>query len=451
MGTGGADEPTGTGGEETGSGGMTGKVETTCTVEVTSADLSDVVSTVGMVEFESDLADWNDATIEFGLTTSYGMVAPVDRDEEGPTLLLGMTTDTEYHYRVLVASDAAYCYGPDQTIVTGPLAAGGPSHMTPEPGSSSAEKAPGFMVTSEFNGDWLYIFDQDGRIVWFYQAPFNQTSRALLSFDGKYLFAKQLNVGRNDVGRLLRVRMDGSSPVEIDLPESHHDITVTPNGDVVYIRKTLGSTCDSLWVHPGELDDDTSDTLLFDVEEAFPSGGGDGELGNESCHTNSVHYNAVDGGFTASDLTHNAYFKLSATGELLWVLGSDDSSFTGDGTAWERQHGHHLLPGSTATNGVLLFFNNGSMQGDETAMREVSFDLDAGTATFLPFVYDSEHGSGTMGDVQRLPNGNTIVTYSNPGYVQEVGPDALPVQTFELATGSGYGAHRPTLYGPPPE
>lgn len=425
---------------------LSGKTETACSVTVTSADLSDVVSTVGIVEFSSDLAGQTDAVIEFGLSTEYGLVAPVDFAGTNRTLLLGMTTDSEYHYRILVVSGDAYCYSPDQTISTGPLPAGGPSHITPEVGSSSAPKTPGFVLTSDFNGEWIYIFNQDGRIVWFYQAPFGQLSRSLMSFDGKRMFARELNVGRDDEALFLEVGMDGSDELVTSLSTSHHDFTVTSSGDIVYIRKTPETTCDSLYRHPAGAADDSGDTRLFDVEEAFPSGGGDGGLGNESCHTNSVHFQVLDGGFTASDLTHNAYFKLSSTGELEWVLGSADSTFSGGGTDWDRQHGHHLLAADT-----LLFFNNGSMQGNNSVIREVALDAGSSMAEFTAFSYASEYGSGTMGDVQRLPSGNTVVTYSNDGVVQEVGPDLEPVQTFTLSTGTGYGCHRPSLYGAPPE
>lgn len=449
TGTGGTDASGGSGG---GSGSddpelpdLSGKTEATCTVTITSSDLSTEISTVGIVEFTSDLAGQTDAVIEFGETTDYGLVAPVDFAGSNRTLLLGMTTTTEYHYRVLVVSGDAYCYGPDQTITTGSLPAGGPSHVTPEPGSSSAPKTPGFFLTSDFNGEWIYIFDQDGRIVWFYRSPFGQTSRALMSWDGKKMYARQLNVGRAESAPFIEVGMDGSSLLEVNLPTSHHDFTVTEDG-IVYIKKTPTSTCDSLYRHADGATDDSGDTLLFDVEEAFPSGGGQGGIGGESCHTNSVHYNVRDGSFTASDLNHNAYLKVSAAGELEWVLGSTDSTFSGEGSEWDRQHGHHLFEENT-----LLFFNNGPMQGGSTAIREVTLDTNASTATYNAFHYESEYGSGTMGDAQRLPSGNTVVTYSNDGVVQEVGPDGEPVQTFSLSTSVGYGNHRPSLYGAPPE
>src|SRR5690606_37835517 len=167
------------------------KTETSCSVSITSAELSPQIGTVGIVEFSADLPGQTQAVIQFGETTGYGLVAPVELTGTNRTWLLGMTTTSEYHYRVLVVSDEAYCYGPDQTIVTGPLPAGGPSHITPTGGSSSAQRSRGFYITSDFNGEWIYIFDQDGRIVWFYRSPFGQTSRSLMSWDGKKMYVRQ--------------------------------------------------------------------------------------------------------------------------------------------------------------------------------------------------------------------------------------------------------------------
>jgi len=107
---------------------------------------------------------------------------------------------------------------------------------------------------------------------------------------------------------------------------------------------------------------------------------------------------------------------------------------------WSVNHGHQLLP-----DGRFLFFNNGGATAEST-VRE--FELTMPDATEV-WSYTSSHASPTLGDVQRLANGNTLVTYSNSGVIEEIDSDKNLVQ--ELATASfGYVEHRPTLYGPPP-
>jgi hypothetical protein len=57
-----------------------------------------------------------------------------------------------------------------------------------------------------------------------------------------------------------------------------------------------------------------------------------------------------------------------------------------------------------------------------------------------------------MGDLQRLPNGNTVIGYSNKGVLQEVNADGIMLQEWTWPRGAslGYIEKRATLYSPPP-
>ena len=57
-----------------------------------------------------------------------------------------------------------------------------------------------------------------------------------------------------------------------------------------------------------------------------------------------------------------------------------------------------------------------------------------------------------MGDVQRLPNGNTVIGYSTKGALHEVSASGAVLQTWLWPGGAtfGYIEKRATLYGPPP-
>ena len=59
-----------------------------------------------------------------------------------------------------------------------------------------------------------------------------------------------------------------------------------------------------------------------------------------------------------------------------------------------------------------------------------------------------------MGDVQRMPNGNTIVAYSTKGVLHEVNAAMTMLQTWKWTQAGqtfGYIEKRATLYGPPPK
>jgi hypothetical protein len=61
--------------------------------------------------------------------------------------------------------------------------------------------------------------------------------------------------------------------------------------------------------------------------------------------------------------------------------------------------------------------------------------------------YSGGGSSTTMGDVQRLPGGNTLVTYATDAKIVELDSSWNEVQTFSVRV--GYSNWRPTLYGPP--
>jgi len=105
---------------------LDGLPETTCTVNVTSAELSPHIATVGIVTFTASLPGLTAAEIHFGPDLDHGLVAPVDLADPGHrTLLLGMDQDRTYHFRVAVSDGSSVCYGADATLETGSLHAEG--------------------------------------------------------------------------------------------------------------------------------------------------------------------------------------------------------------------------------------------------------------------------------------------------------------------------------------
>jgi hypothetical protein len=113
----------------------------------------------------------------------------------------------------------------------------------------------------------------------------------------------------------------------------------------------------------------------------------------------------------------------------------------GGNMAWGgTQHGHQLLDAS-----ILVFANRG---GGSSASDFVEYDLMGQQIQR----YTGGGYSANLGDVQRLPGGNTLVTYSNDGVMHEI--DAQRNVVLEIDAGSsrfGYALWRESLYGPPPD
>ena len=104
-------------------------------------------------------------------------------------------------------------------------------------------------------------------------------------------------------------------------------------------------------------------------------------------------------------------------------------------------HGHDF----DANNGNLLVFNNGQSGYAHVLELKISDSDSFGITTVKD--YTSGNSSNSLGDVQRLSNGNTLITYSNAGIILEVDSSWNTVQT--LKGSFGFADWRETLYGPP--
>lgn len=438
-------------GGSAGSGGSGAVVE--CNITVTSSTLSEKIPTVGIVEFSTDLPGVTSAVIQFGPTTDYGLEAPVDMAAPGyRTLLLGMTQDTTYHYRIVVNGAGTSCASADQEITTGFLPNGGPSNLNPQNGPSTAPVMKGFIITTTgLTGGWIYIMNQDGQLVWSYNTGvsggggpggFNGITRARMSWDGKHMYGRDLNVsGQSGQGKLFKITMDGSSMETFNLSTSHHDFTVTKNNGVAYLAKE-GSTgngmpCDAIWTMNG---DGSGKTKVYDLWNALSGFQSQSSLG-ELCHANAINYIDEDDSFTVSDLYRNVIVKVSASGTLQWTLGGSNGSFSGSGLNWNDQHGHHLFAPDQ-----ILIFNNGGQGGPS---RVLGFQLDTGSMMATSnFNYEPGPDSGQLGDVQRLPDGSTLVTVSVSGQMHWVDSSGQRIRSFST-NAFGYAEFRTSLYGAP--
>ncbi|HKW83374.1 MAG TPA: hypothetical protein VJN68_06430, partial [Burkholderiaceae bacterium] len=106
--------------------------------------------------------------------------------------------------------------------------------------------------------------------------------------------------------------------------------------------------------------------------------------------------------------------------------------------AWGgAQHGHQLLD-----DGLLIFANNGA---GASASQAIEYALD-GTERRR---FASGGFTANLGDVQRLPGGNTLITYSNQSLIQEVDGNGKVVLEIKVAGSSlAYSLWLADLYAP---
>ena len=423
--------------------GAGGTSSGSCTITATATQ-SDAIGTVFNVAFTTDMQGVDSAHIDFGLDTTYGYTAPVDlKDMKTP--LLGMKASKTYHYRVTVGSGATMCSGTDQTVMTGPLLNGLPKPMVTT--ADATTLTGGFLLSEWYAGKQVvFILDKDKEFVWWFDpktvnAPFGDLARARMSTDGKTMYMAHGNVP-SGTGRMVKVAMDGSNPQDLSSSFTglNHDFTIVNDamGDWIYYVAygANNAQCDDI----REYSPTGMGRTVMNIGKAFTSG---------ACHANAIEYSSEDDTLVVSELDHDAYVKIKrSTGEIVWVLGGGtNNNFTGDAATWDNEHNCQVLGANH-----LLMFNNGSGSGSNAI--ELTLDPTAKTATKMwEYTASPAIANVVMGDVQRLPNGNTLVTYSTQGVIHEVDASKKLLQSLSWGTGGalGYAIKRPTLYGPSPK
>lgn len=414
-----------TGGTNTGGNGPRFTVD----AHLASDEKAKAPGTIGIVTWSVDLETVDQARIEFGLDTEYGMAAPVDLAEAGfRTLLLGMKPDHTYHFRVVVDSGGSLYTSDDHTIDTGP-----PTTLLKLGGFTvrdDAARERGFIVTSYWSGGAAgsgsgtgiaFIVDADGDIVWWHQASSNSIARARMSADGKNMW---MVISGLQGGPLERVSMDTLEGQTYPAAVGSHDITPIEGDRMAYLEYGE-SDCDSIF----EIDPSGRTAEVFESQNYLSGSGGMG------CHSNAIRYSRKEDVYTFSDLTQDV-FIINRSGGVEWRLSE---IVRGGNSAWGgTQHGHHLLD-----DGIVIFANSA---GAGKASAVIEYALDGSERTR----YESAYGATNLGDVQRLPGGNTLITYSTDSIIQEI--DSEENVVLEISGGGtriGYALWRDTLYGAP--
>jgi hypothetical protein len=389
-------------------------------------------TTVGIVWWSLAQPGLTAAHIDFGLDTTYGMTAPVDLTGAGyRTVLVGMKAARTYHFRI-VAMDGTRTYpSNDRTVTTGaPL---GIAVLQSVNGTSPSKVDKGFFITSYWSPGtvndsiWMaFILDTDGDVVWWYQDPGDNwhgetgIARVRLSADSQDVWIVRAS---NSGASLRRISIDGLEEQVYAGTVGSHDIAAVSGGTMAYLDYGERD-CNSIF----EIDKAGVTKEVFEPTGLFSADA-------PHCHGNSVRYSMREDVYVYSD-DANDVFVVGRDGAVKWKLGDKVS---GGHASWGgHQHGTQLLD-----DGILILANDAG--GDASHSQAVEFGLDGSVKR----KFASRSGSSFLGDVQRLPSGNTLITYSTGGRIQEVDAnDALVLEI--LGTNPwGYVEFRQRLYGSP--
>ena len=439
-----------------GSNGGGGGKGASCSFSILGNTISPKMATVGVVEWSVSLPNLTSADIVYTLDgagsglLNRGGTAPVDLTKPNyRTLLLGLKQASDYTFHIeATGANGAACQSPDYALpTTGVLPAAPAISRTV---SNAPAQANGFIVTSSgvTYGNYAVIIDGDGEVVWYAEGPI-QCTRARMDYEGVNMWMVEANED-NSTGEMRFVSMDGQTTMTniSGLAAAHHDFAVLPGKIAAMVWIGTDTDSESNLVEMNSDGSGTATTIFKIGSNLYVGGPGSGPgAAAIAYHCNSILYHATDDSFTIGDRYPNLYVKASHAGAVEWQLGGSCSNAPAGAShcvaeSWQVNHGHHLLD-----DGTMLVFNNNTNGSPSDALE---FKLDTtGTMSATP-VKAFESGSLTsnvLGDVQRLPNGNTLITYSTSGVILEVDPSWATVQT--LSGTYGYADWRQTLYGPP--
>jgi hypothetical protein len=360
--------------------------------------------------------------------------------------VLGLAPNATYDLQVTATTAAGETLSsPVMSFTTGALPAGLPTFSVADGGTAPAGYtllAPVATITD--GGIWppAVIVDGAGNVVWYYEL-----TGQLLDFqkqpDRSYTVAANGGfVQMSSLGDTLHTWSAASSltdahEVRIVVPEEallfgyderSEDLTQwggEPNTPVLAttVQRVNGTGKPLFQWDPfdhlsiGDIDPS------IPLTPAVPAGEMSSQVAVDWTHGNALDV-ADDGNYLVSYRDISTVLKLdSSSGDILWRLGGKESTFSFPDDPFggpSMQHGIREL-----ANGDIILFDNGNEHSPPQS-RAVEYALDTtNNVAHLVWQYQPQPSlfAAAMGVGDRLPDGNTLVTFGLLGRVQEVSPE----------------------------
>ncbi|NQT24797.1 aryl-sulfate sulfotransferase [candidate division KSB1 bacterium] len=307
------------------------------------------------------------------------------------------------------------------------------------------------------NPHYSMILDNTGAPVWYVRSDDNRQDLKV-QLDGR--ITHMIDPGWTD---RYFVALDTTYTV-VDtfiVPEGYfadeHDLQVLPNGHYLIIAKR-DSLIDMSQIVPGgnptawvlgntlvEMDENDNPVFMwhswdhFNIEDAIHEDLTGGSI--DYVHMNAMDVD-LDGHYLISSRHLSEITKINRhTGEIIWRLGgqNDDFTWTNDAHRISYQHDIRVLP-----NGNYTVMDNGNNRHPHFS-RALEFSVDTINWTVTKvWEYPEAHNiaTGWMGNVQRLPNGNTLINWADNSLpkLTEVRSDGVKV--FELDFVQSHSSYR---------
>ncbi len=303
----------------------------------------------------------------------------------------------------------------------------------------------GYLALSPLTISYVTVIDADGDYVWWWRRDDVDVDRRWirvveLTADGRSLVYLAVSAEPEDVGDVVWVSLDGHDVASHELLHAHHDLASLPDGTAAVLVEDVRDV-DGETVHGDrivEVDADGNEVEVFSVWDHLeyePDAVGV-DAGTGWTHANALVYVEEEDTYLISMRNLDSVWSVErATGRPAWRLGGEVSDFVLDGDEWfDRQHGV-----SMAGDEVLVFSNGDSGALDSHALG-YRLDREAGVATnHWRFGLDPPVFTYAYGDVDHLPGGSALITWSTAGLMRQVrGDEVLWELESELGSGLGY-------------
>ena len=384
-----------------------------------------------------------DVRVEFTFDEGVVRSSPLRTVDAGPVeeLLLGVPFETDVAFSVVNDFGDGALVGEAVAATTGAPPDGLNSPSLGWFDFEQTDPSMQYVLTgaSDVRG-WTVIFDRQARVVWARQTPgVNATLHTRVSHDGSDILVDhntywaQYDDGADS--QIVRMKIDGTEVAVYDTPGLHHPFTELEDGTLVWgAADGLGETLEKLTPEGDQV-------RIWDCAD-FRA-----EVEPESsyCQSNTLFHVEETDTFLFSLYSDETIVEIDhATGESLRWFGHVPGSwaFDPEESAFHWQHGGHF----TAA-GTLLTSSHVDGTSDECVVREYELDEDEQILREVwNFGVGLQREADVMGEVHRLPNGNTLHNLGSGARVVEVTPDGEVVWevTWSVLSLGGYRLGRTT-------
>jgi len=411
---------------------------------VIDVSLSEIVPTVATVTFETDDADGAETVALYDDGSELRHPVDVSGDPPYAGVVFGMKAASEYEVWVEFGDGRK---STTEVVTTGAVPTALPS--TSVTATAGATVPGGYLVTSVFAPEpAAVVLDGDGDYVWWTlpDAGQDKVSRCVPGRDGQSLLFWYINLQdgpggpQGDGNVLTRMAFDGTELSVATMEKGHHDFVELPDGTLAYLDYVSQDTEDGEKIADRivELAPDGTTTTVWSVWDSFEYDPDGQQIpGAGWSHGNALDYVEQEDAYYVSFLGFSSIVKIDrGSGTVEWILGGNDSDFDQDGETILFIHQHQFQ----RVGDSIVVFDNGNPNNNASRAVEYTLDLGAGTAEETwSYAPDPDLYSFSLGDVSRLDGGNTLVTFSTAGQVQEVTPEGEVVWELSMGLGGAVG------------